>query len=55
MLQKKLDMKKILIVITFVSLVLPTQAIDITRVEPAFWWIGMKNTELQIMIYGKDQ
>jgi glycosidase len=30
------------------------QAIDISRVEPANWWVGMKNTELQIMIYGPN-
>lgn len=24
------------------------------KVEPAFWWSGMKNTELQLMISGKD-
>lgn len=24
------------------------------RVEPAFWWKGMKNPELQILVYGKD-
>lgn len=29
-------------------------AIEITRLEPAFWWSGMKNKELQIMVYGKD-
>lgn len=29
-------------------------AIEISRVEPAFWWTGMKNTELQIMVYGKN-
>src|SRR5689334_18219923 len=29
-------------------------AIDITRVEPANWWVGMKNTELQIMVYGPN-
>jgi len=22
--------------------------------EPAFWWVGMRNPELQIMVYGKD-
>ena len=27
---------------------------EITRMEPAFWWVGMKNPELQIMVYGKD-
>ena len=26
---------------------------QIERVEPPFWWAGMKNTELQIMVYGK--
>lgn len=24
------------------------------KLEPAFWWSGMKNTELQIMVTGKD-
>ena len=24
------------------------KAIEITRVEPANWWVGMKNSELQI-------
>jgi neopullulanase len=28
------------------------KAIEITRVEPANWWAGMKNSELQIMVYG---
>ncbi len=27
---------------------------QITRIEPAFWWTGMKNSELQIMVYGPD-
>lgn len=26
----------------------------IARIEPAFWWTGMKNPEVQIMLYGKD-
>ena len=24
------------------------------KVEPAFWWSGMEETELQLMVYGKD-
>lgn len=24
------------------------------HVEPTFWWSGMKNPELQLMVYGKD-
>ena len=27
---------------------------QIQKVEPAFWWKGMKNPDLQILIYGKD-
>jgi glycosidase len=27
-------------------------AITITRVEPANWWVGMKNSVLQVMVYG---
>lgn len=24
------------------------------KVEPAFWWCGMKNPQLQLMVYGDD-
>ncbi|WP_292008215.1 glycoside hydrolase family 13 protein [Chryseobacterium sp.] len=27
---------------------------QIKKVEPAFWWKGMKNPELQILVYGKS-
>lgn len=26
----------------------------VKKVEPAFWWAGMQNTELQIMLYGEN-
>jgi len=29
-----------------------TQSLE--RVEPPFWWVGMNNTELQLLLYGKD-
>ena len=29
------------------------KAQEIARIEPPFWWIGMKNTELQILVHGK--
>src|SRR5690349_5800036 len=32
----------------------PAIAINITRVEPANWWVGMKNTNLQVMVYGPN-
>ncbi|MDM1553431.1 glycoside hydrolase family 13 protein [Chryseobacterium indologenes] len=30
-----------------------SQSKVLEKVEPAFWWKGMKNTELQILVYGK--
>lgn len=29
-------------------------AVDIQRMDPPFWYTGMKNTELQMMFYGPD-
>jgi glycosidase len=29
-------------------------SINISRIEPAHWWIGMKNPRLQILFYGKE-
>lgn len=45
-------MKKLLLLLSlYISTTLIAQ---IQKVEPAFWWKGMKNPELQIMVYGKD-
>lgn len=47
-------MKKILgIAILFLGIFSVT-AQKIDRVEPPFWWSGMKQTSIQLMIYGKD-
>jgi glycosidase len=27
---------------------------QIERVEPAFWWVGMKNTQLQLLVHGTE-
>lgn len=29
-------------------------AFDVQKVDPAFWWSGMKNNELQVLLYGDD-
>ena len=47
-------MKKLFFILLLSSFSLPLVAMEITRMEPAFWWVGMKNPELQIMVYGKD-
>lgn len=31
-----------------------TFAMKVDQVHPAFWWAGMKNTSLQVMIHGED-
>ena len=30
------------------------KTVQFQHVEPPFWWIGMKNTSLQILFYNKD-
>ncbi|MBQ7823793.1 MAG: glycoside hydrolase family 13 protein [Bacteroidaceae bacterium] len=48
-------MRKILFLILLPFLTLSLHAaIKIDRIDPAFWWTGMKNGELQIMVYGHD-
>ncbi|MBW1617393.1 glycoside hydrolase family 13 protein [Empedobacter falsenii] len=44
-------MKKILLLSSFLSTLAFAQ---IQKVEPMFWWKGMKNPEVQILVYGKD-
>jgi len=45
-------LRKLLVVISlFIALGISAQ---IERVEPSFWWIGMKNTRLQLLIHGTE-
>ena len=47
-------MKKILLLTLLLSSVLTMSAkIDVTRIDPADWFVGMKNPQLQLMVYGK--
>lgn len=46
-------MKKLLLAFAFVAAILSCAAENIT-VQPQFWWTGMKNRELQIIIHGTD-
>jgi len=45
-------MKKIYL--TFAVSIASLAFSQIQKVEPAFWWKGMKNPELQILVYGKN-
>lgn len=43
----------IVAVFSFLGFKTPVQA-SIKKVAPTFWWVGMKNTELQVLLYGED-
>ncbi len=46
-------MRKILLLFFIVDY-LSLFAFDVRKVEPSFWWAGMTNPELQILLYGDD-
>lgn len=52
----KINVKPIILV--FVQLLLITELFgqkrDVQRINPSNWWVGMKNPNLQILLYGKD-
>jgi len=43
--------KTFFLLFTFLTLTLNAQ---IERVEPTFWWVGMKNSQLQLLIHGAE-
>ena len=46
-------MKNLFFLILFIlGSTLSAQKID--RIEPVYWWVGMENTQLELLIYGKD-
>lgn len=54
---KKKAMKKIIsisFILFLTTNMFARQANFIKRMEPASWWSGMKQTELQVMLYGND-
>lgn len=46
-------MRRIVLLFVCVLVTVSAHAAEITRVEPASWWTGMVNTQLQLMVYGK--
>ncbi|MDR2497034.1 MAG: glycoside hydrolase family 13 protein [Tannerellaceae bacterium] len=46
--------KKVFFILLLLSLSLRLVSQNIDRIEPMNWWVGMKNTELQLLVYGKD-
>lgn len=46
--------KYILALATLILSVFISNAAEIDRVEPPFWWTGMHDTELQLLVHGTD-
>ena len=36
------------------TLTMSAAKIDIAKIEPTNWYVGMKDASLQLMVYGKD-
>lgn len=49
-----MNKKYIILVVALFALLQTAFAIDVKKVEPAFWWADMKETELQVMLYGEN-
>ena len=53
-----MKLTKLSLLLVFVQLGLPlhvfSQNPDIQRIDPSNWWVGMKNPNLQILVYGKN-
>ena len=48
-------MKKIILIIVWVSVCIAhASPIEIKKADPTFWWAGMQNPELQILLYGEN-
>ncbi|MCU7613377.1 glycoside hydrolase family 13 protein [Chryseobacterium sp. GMJ5] len=47
-------MKKIYTILSLSVAAIAFSQKPLDKIEPAFWWKGMKNPELQILVYGKD-
>jgi glycosidase len=47
-------MKRLTILIVSLIFSISTFALNIDRVEPLFWWVGMKNPTVQLMVHGLE-
>ena len=45
---------KVLFLICFTTVFFQTQATQIEKVEPPFWWVDMRHPNLQLLVYGKN-
>lgn len=44
----------LLISVTLISILTFGSGVSLERIDPPMWWVGMKNPNLQLMVYGND-
>jgi len=47
-------MKKLSLFIISIAFSISSFALNVDRVEPMFWWVGMKNPSVQLMVHGQE-
>ncbi|HZL12156.1 MAG TPA: glycoside hydrolase family 13 protein [Prolixibacteraceae bacterium] len=47
-------MRKLFLFITCIVFSISVFALNVDRVEPTFWWVGMKNPTVQLMVHGQE-
>lgn len=47
-------MKKLLLLFVIMQAMIVNAAINIDRIEPTDWYVGMKNPKVQLMVYGEN-
>ena len=47
-------MRKLYLFFISIAFSISTFALNVDRVEPMFWWVGMKNPNLQLLIHGNN-
>lgn len=47
-------MRKLYLFIIGIAFSISTFAVNVDRVEPTFWWVGMKNPTVQLMVHGQE-
>jgi len=47
-------MRKLYLFIIGIAFSISSFALNVDRVEPTFWWVGMKNPNVQLMVHGQE-
>ena len=46
--------RTIAVAVGMTAAALPSLAFDVTEIQPPHWWVGMKDSSLQLQVFGKD-